>query len=273
MTSPVIIESTRGLARPDLHALWQFRELLYFLVWRDVKVRYKQTALGAAWALFQPLMQMVVLTLVFGTFARLPSDGYPYAAFVYAGLIPWTYLATSVAAASTSVVAEQAMLTKVWFPRLVLPLASVVRPAVDFGLSLVAAVVLLVWYGIHPTWQLLELPAWLALAAATAVALGLWLSALHVRFRDVQHVIPLMLQVWLFASPVAYPMSLVPERWRWIYALNPAAQVVEGMRAALLDKPDPIVAYLPACIGLVAVTLVTGALFFRSIERTFADVV
>jgi homopolymeric O-antigen transport system permease protein len=273
MTLPSIIEPTRGLARPDLHALWQFRELLYFLVWRDVKVRYKQTALGAAWALCQPLMQMAVLTLVFGTFARLPSDGYPYAAFVYAGLIPWTYLATAVAAASTSVVAEQAMLTKVWFPRLLLPLASVVRPAVDFGLSLVAAVVLLGWYGIPPTPQLLELPAWLALAAATAIGLGLWLSALHVRFRDVQHVIPLLLQVWLFASPVAYPVTLVPERWRWLYALNPAAQVIEGMRGSLLDKPNPIIAYLPASLALVAVTLLAGALFFRSIERTFADVV
>jgi len=273
MTSLVIIEPTRGLALPDLPTLWRFRDLLYFLVWRGVKVRYKQTALGAVWALFQPLMQMAVLTVVFGTFARLPSDGYPYAAFVYAGLIPWTYLATAVAAASSSVVDEQAVLTKVWFPRLILPLSSVVRPAVDFGLSVVAAVVLLVWYGIRPTWEIVTLPAWLALAAATAVALGLWLSALHVRFRDVQHVIPLLIQVWLFASPVAYPVSLVPERWRWLYALNPGAQIVEGVRGALLGKPDQIIAYLPVCVALVAVTLLAGALFFHSIERTFADVI
>jgi len=273
MTPRTIIEPTCGLALPDLPALWRFRELLYFLVWRGVKVRYKQTAFGAAWALFQPLMQMAVLTLVFGTFARLPSDGYPYAAFVYVGLIPWTYMATAVGAASTSVVDEQAVLTKVWFPRLLLPLASVVRPAIDFALSVVAAVVLLLGYGIRPAWEMLTLPAWLILAAATAIALGLWLSALHVRFRDVQHVIPLLLQVWLFASPVAYPVSLVPERWRWLYALNPGAQIVEGVRGSFLGKPNPIIAYLPTCVALVAVTLLAGALVFRSTERTFADVI
>jgi lipopolysaccharide transport system permease protein len=273
MTPHTIIEPTRGLAWPNLATLWRFRELLYFLVWRDVKVRYKQTALGAAWALLQPLIQMVVLTVVFGTFARLPSDGYPYAAFVYAALVPWTYLATAVAAASTSVVADQGLLTKVWFPRLVLPLGSVVRPAVDFALSVAAAVVLIMWFGIAPTWDLLLVPAWLALATATALALGLWLSALHVRFRDVQHLIPLLLQIWLFASPVAYPVSLVPERWHWLYALNPAAQVIEGMRASLLGKPDPLIDALPACLALVAVVLIGGALFFRSMERTFADVV
>ena len=273
MTPHTIIEPTRGLALPNVPALWRVRELLYFLVWRDIKVRYKQTAFGAAWAVFQPLMQMAVFTLVFGMFARLPSDGYPYAAFVYTGLVPWTYVATAVGAASTSVVADQALLTKVWFPRLVLPIASVVRPAVDFGVSAIAAVALLLWYGIAPTWQVLLLPAWLALAAATALTVGLWLSALHVRFRDVQHVIPLLLQVWLFASPVAYPLSLVPERWHWLYALNPAAQVVEGMRAALLAKPDPILAYLPASAALVAIALLAGSIFFRSIERTFADVV
>jgi lipopolysaccharide transport system permease protein len=273
MTPYTVIAPTRRLALPDVRALWRFRELLYFLVWRDIKVRYKQTAFGAAWAVFQPLLQMLVFTLVFGMFARLPSDGYPYAAFVYTGLVPWTYFATAAAAASTSVVTDRALLTKVWFPRLVLPLASVVRPAVDFAVSAVAAVALLLWYGIAPTWQLLLVPAWLALAAATALATGLWLSALHVRFRDVQHVIPLLLQVWLFASPVAYPLSLVPQRWRGLYALNPAAQVVEGMRAALLGKSDPILASLPACVLLVALALLGGALFFRAIERTFADVV
>jgi len=271
MTLPSIIQPTRGLARPDLHALWQFRELLYFLVWRDVKVRYKQTALGAAWALCQPLMQMVVLTLVFGTFARLPSDGYPYAAFVYAGLVPWTYLSTAVAAASTSVVAEQAMLTKVWFPRLLLPLAAIVRPAVDFALSLAAAVVLLAWYGIHPAARLLELPAWITLAAATAGCLGLWLSALHVRFRDVQHVIPLLLQVWLFASPVAYPVSLVPERWRWLYGLNPLAGVIDGFRWALTGTGQPPGPLLLASLAMVIVLLLGGLFFFQRVEGTIAD--
>jgi lipopolysaccharide transport system permease protein len=273
MKPTAVIEPARGVGLPDVRLLWRFRELLYFLVWRDLKVRYKQTLLGAAWGVLQPVANMLVLTLVFGMFVRMPSEGYPYPAFAYAGVIAWGYLAASVAAASTSLVSDQALLTKIWFPRLVLPLASVVRPAVDLALSTLVALALLAWYGIAPTWRLLALPAWAALAAATALALGLWLSALHVRFRDVQHVVPLLLQLWMFASPVAYPVALVPEGWRWLYTLNPGAQVVEGVRWSLLGKPDAIADGLPVVSAAVAAALLGGAVFFRRMERSFADVI
>jgi homopolymeric O-antigen transport system permease protein len=268
-----VIEPSRGLGLPDVPLLWRFRELLYFLVWRDVKVRYKQTLLGAAWGVLQPVANMLVLTLVFGMFARIPSEGFPYAVFAYTGVIAWGYLSAALAAASTSLVSDQGLLTKIWFPRLVLPLASVARPAVDLGISTLAALALLAWYGIAPTWRLLALPAWALLAAATALAVGVWLSALHVRFRDVQHAVPLLLQIWMFASPVAYPISLVPESWRWLYVLNPAAQVVEGVRWSLLGKPDVIAHGLPVTVALVLLGLVGGSIFFRRMERSFADVI
>jgi lipopolysaccharide transport system permease protein len=269
----VVIQPPRGFGLPDLAAIWRFRELLYFLVWRAVKVRYKQTLIGAAWGIIQPLLNVLVLTVVFGMFVRLPSDGYPYALFVYAAVVPWTYVATSVNAAATSLVDDQALLTKVWFPRLVLPLASVVRPVIDVGLSLVVLLGLAAWHGIAPTWRMLALPLWMLLAIATSLAVGIWLAGLHVRFRDVQHLIPVLVQVWMFASPIAYPVSLVPARWQSWYALNPVAQIVEGFRWSLFGKSSDVFALLPLSVAIVVALLVTGAVVFHRLERSFVDVI
>ena len=273
-TEPIlVIQPSRAWFRLELAALWEYRELLYFLVWRDLRVRYKQTAIGATWALLQPLMTMMIFTVIFGHFARIPSDGLPYPIFAYTALLPWTYFASALNRSSTSVVAEAHLISKVYFPRALLPLAGTLSGIVDFALAFVLLLGLMTWYGISPTWGLLVLPLFLLLALAMALAVGLWCSALNVRYRDVALTIPFLTQCWMYASPVAYPVSLVPENWRFLYSLNPMAGVVEGFRWALLGKQGPDFVVMAVSAVVVALLLVGGLVFFKHMERTFVDVV
>ncbi len=269
----LVIQPSRVWFHLDLAALWQYRELLYFLVWRDLKVRYRQTAIGATWAILQPLMTMVIFTVIFSHFAKIPSDGLPYPIFAYTGLLPWTYFASALNRSSSSVVAEAHLISKVYFPRAVLPLAGTVSGIIDFAVAFVLLLGMMIWYGIMPAWGLLALPLFLLLALATALAVGLWCSALNVRYRDVGYTIPFLTQCWMYASPVAYPVSLVPENWRFVYSLNPMAGVIEGFRWALLGKHGPDFVVMAVSTVVVALLLVGGLVFFKHVERTFVDVV
>ncbi len=269
----VRIRPPRGWARLDLRELWAYRELIFFLIWRNVKVRYKQTALGAAWVVIQPFGTMVVFSVFFGRLARIPSEGIPYPVFAYAALVPWTYFANVLMQAGNSIVDHERIITKVYFPRLCLPLAAVLGGLLDFAIAFGVLVVLMAGYGIVPTPAVWTLPLFVLLAAATALAAGLWLAALNVRYRDVRYTIPFLIQFWLFTSPVAYPSSLVPERWRALYGLNPMAGVVEGFRWALLGKEQAPGPLLAASVLSVLVLLLGGLYYFRRLETEFADVV
>jgi lipopolysaccharide transport system permease protein len=269
----VRIEPPRSLLELRLRELWMYRELLYFFVWRDIKVRYKQTVIGVAWVVLQPLMSMGVFTLFFGRLAKLPSDGLPYPVFVFAALVPWTYFSTSLSTATNVVVDNQRVITKVYFPRLILPLSSVLSGLLDFAISFAVLVSMVFWFGLRPGPQVIWLPFFLLLALATALGVGLWLSAMNALYRDVKYVMPFVVQFWMLASPVAYPSSLVPEKWRWLYGLNPMAGVIEGFRWALTghgQAPGPL---MLASAGAVAVLLVGGAMFFQRMEGTVADLV
>ena len=256
----------------DLAELWTYRELLFFLVWRDAKVRYRQTVLGAAWALVQPGMTMVVFDVFFGRLARMPSDGVPYRLFALAALVPWTYFATAVAAGAQSLVGQQHLIAKVYFPRLLMPLAAVATPLIDFAIAFVLLLVMAIWHGVAPGGAIAWIPLYLILAIATALTASVWTAALNVEYRDVRFVLPFAIQFWLFATPVAYPASLVPERWRILYGLNPMATVVEGFRAAMLGTPGPRHMVIPSIL-VVAVMLAVGLKYFRRVEGTFADVI
>jgi lipopolysaccharide transport system permease protein len=253
-----------------LQEVWQARELLYFLIWRDVKVRYKHTALGIGWSVLQPLLTMVVFTIFFGRLAKVPSEGVPYPIFSLAALVPWTYFATAAANGSSSLVGTQHLIAKVYFPRVLVPLAAVLMPAVDLAVSFSMLVLLMVWYQIAPTPAILALPLYLALGVLTALAVTLWTSALTVRYRDVRYVLPFIIQIWLFVSPVAYPASMVPARWRLLYALNPMATVVEGFRSALVGTPAPSAMAVIAAM-VVAAMLAAGVAYFRSVEGSIVD--
>jgi lipopolysaccharide transport system permease protein len=267
----ITIQPSTGWVPLRLGDLWHYRELLYFLVWRDVKVRYKQTVLGAAWAIIQPLFTMVVFAVFFGRLAKMPSDGVPYPLFAYAALVPWTFFAQAMSQASNSLVGSANLITKVYFPRLVVPLASVLSGVVDFLLAFTVLLVLMPWYRVGFSLRILYLPLFFLLAVITALAVALWLSALNVEYRDVRYAVPFLTQFWLFATPVAYPSSLLSEPWRTIYGINPMVGVVEGFRWALVNTgsaPGPML----AVSGIAAVTLlVAGAYYFRRLERTFAD--
>jgi lipopolysaccharide transport system permease protein len=271
--SAIIIQPGRGLFHLELKAIWHYRELLYFLIWRDVKVRYKQTSIGAGWAIFQPLMTMIIFTMVFGNFAKIPSDGLPYPIFAYTALLPWNNFAQAIGRSGVSLVGSANLISKVYFPRLIIPLSAAVAPLVDFAIAFVILLAMMAWLGIAPTWGVLALPLFLLLALATALAVGLWLSALDVRYRDVGYTIPFVVQIWMYASPVAYPVSLVPERWRLLYSLNPMAGVIEGFRWALLGKGNPDFGVMVASAVVVMALLLGGIVYFRQMERTFADVV
>ena len=256
----------------DLAELWSYRELLYFLVWRDAKVRYRQTVLGAAWALVQPAMTMVVFDVFFGRLASMPSDGVPYRLFALSALVPWTYFATAIGAGAQSLVGQQHLIAKVYFPRLLMPLAAVITPLVDLAIAFAFLLVMLLAGGVVPGGAVLMLPLYIALAVLTALTASVWTAALNVEYRDVRFVLPFAIQFWLFATPVAYPASLVPERWRVLYGLNPMATVVEGFRASLLNTPGPEGMIVPS-IAVVALMLVLGVKYFRRVEGTFADVI
>jgi len=273
MTPTIIIEARKSLFHLDLRALWEYRELLYFLIWRDVKVRYKQTVIGAAWAVLQPFMTMVIFTVIFGNLAKIPSDGFPYPIFAFTALLPWNYFASALNRCTASVVSDAHLISKVYFPRLIIPLASAVTPIVDFFWSFLVLLGMIVWFGIAPTWGVLALPLFLLLALVTALAVGLWLSAFNVRYRDVGYTIPFLISIWMFASPVAYPVSLVPEKWHLLYSLNPMAGVIEGFRWALLGKESPDFGVMAVSAVAVMVILVGGIIYFKNMERTFADVV
>ena len=267
------IDPPKSWVSLGLRELWEYRELLYFLTWRDVKVRYKQTALGAAWAIIQPFFMMVVFSLFFGKLAGIPSDGIPYPVFAFCGLLPWQLFAHSLTESSNSLVGNQHLITKVYFPRLVVPIAAVLGGIIDFAIAFVILLVMMLYFGIVPGWAIVTLPAFIVLAIMTALAVGLWLSALNVQYRDVRYTINFLVQFWLFATPVAYPSSLIPEQWRWLYGLNPMAGVVEGFRWALLGKTDPPGALLAVSIAVVVLLLIGGLYYFRRMEQEFADVV
>ena len=269
----VRISPPSGWLELNLLELWEHRELLYFFVWRDLKVRYKQTAIGAAWAIIQPFMTMVVFSLFFGKLARMPSYGLPHPVFYYSALLPWTYFAGALQGATSAVVDHQHVITRVYFSRLVLPLSAVLSGLVDFAISFVMLLGILLFYGIPPSASLLLLPGFLLLAMLTALGVGLWLSALNALYRDVRYVVPFLVQFWLFASPVAYPSSLVPERWRWLYGLNPMAGVIEGFRWALTGHGQPPNLLLAASACAVLLVLGGGLVYFQKMEATIADVV
>lgn len=253
--------------------IWRYRELLYFLVWRDVKVRYKQTIIGGLWAILQPLITMAMFTIIFGIFAKIPSDGLPYPVFAYSALLPWTYFAQALGRSGISLVNESSLITKVYFPRLMIPFAAVISPLVEFFLSFLILVGLVSWYGVAWNWWVLTLPLFLFLASMTALSMGLWLSALNVRYRDIAHVLPFLLQIWMYASPVVYPVSMVPGKWRLLYSLNPMAGVIEGFRWALLGKAHPDLSIIMVSSTVVLALLLGGIVFFKKMELTFADVI
>jgi lipopolysaccharide transport system permease protein len=269
----IIIQPTRGWAALRLGEIWEFRELLYFLTWRDVKVRYKRTALGITWVVLQPLLTMLVFTLFFGRLGRIPSEGVPYAVFTLCGLIPWQLFAYALTESSNSVVANERLISKVYFPRVLVPLSAVLAGMADFAIAFCLLLVAMIVYGVVPGSPLAFLPVFILLAIATALGVGLWLSALNVQYRDVRYTLTFLTQFWLLATPVAYPSSIVPERWRALYGLNPMTGVVEGFRWALLGTPAPHSAMLLVSIAVSALMLVSGAFYFRRMERGFVDVI
>jgi lipopolysaccharide transport system permease protein len=267
------IARSKGWVPLKLSELWEYRELLYFLVWRDIKVRYKQTALGATWAVIQPFFTMVVFSLFFGHLAGMKSDGLPYPIFSFAALVPWSFFANGLSQSSNSLVGSSNLITKVYFPRLIIPLASSFSGVVDFLIAFAVLIVMMLYYSLLPTLNVLWLPLFFLLAMVTSLGVGLWLSALNVEYRDVRFIVPFITQFWLFVTPIAYPSSLLPEPWHTLYGLNPMVGVVEGFRWALLGTktaPGPIIA-----VSSVAaiVILITGAFYFRRMEKTFADIV
>jgi len=267
------IEPSHGWVSLKLHELWEYHELLYFLTWRDIKVRYKQTVLGAAWAIIQPFLTMVVFSLFFGRLAKMPSDGIPYPIFAYAALVPWTFFANGLTQSSNSLVGSANLIKKVYFPRLVVPISSVISGVVDFVLAFSVLLGMMLFYGIVPTVNVVWLPFLLVLAFVTALGVGLWFSAMNVQFRDVRYTVPFMTQFWLFATPIAYPSSLLSEPWRTIYGINPMVGVVEGFRWALLGTdtaPGPVI--MVSSLAALSI-LVGGMYYFRRMEKTFADVV
>ena len=269
----IYIQPSKGWTSLRLGELWEYRELLYFLVWRDIKVRYKQTVLGAAWAVIQPFFTMVVFSIFFGRLANTPSDNIPYPIFSYAALVPWTFFANGLLNSATSLVTNSNLITKVYFPRLVIPMSAVLAGVVDFVLAFAVLLGMMLVYGITPTANVVWLPLLLLLALVTSLGVGLWLSAMNVKFRDVRYTVPFLVQFWLFATPIAYPSSLLAEPWRTLYGINPMVGVVEGFRWALLGvdtAPGPTI--IVSAIVAVAL-LVSGAFYFRRLEKSFADVV
>ncbi len=269
----IIIEPSHGWVSLRLRELWAYRELFIFLVWRDIKVRYKQTILGVAWAIIQPLFTMVIFSIFFGALAQIPSDGIPYPIFSYAALVPWTFFANGLRHSSASLVGSANLINKVYFPRLVIPISTVFAGVVDFLLAFAVLILMMWFYGMTPSLAVLWLPLLLLLALVTSLGVGLWLTAMNVQFRDIAYVVPFLVQAWMFATPIAYPSSLLEEPWRTIYGINPMVGVIEGFRWALLGTdtaPGPVI-YVSAFVALLL--LVSGLFYFRRMERSFADVV
>ena len=271
---PVLfIKPSRGWVLPQIRDIWAYRELLYFLVWRDLKVRYKQTVLGILWAIIQPFFLMVIFSIFFGKLGKIPSEGIPYPIFAYAALLPWSYFAQSLNACSESLVGNSHLITKVYFPRLIIPISSILSGLVDFSISFSILLGMMFYYQIFPTLSVLLLPFLILIAMATALGAGLWLSALNVQYRDIRYAISFLVQFWFFATPVVYPSSLVPDRFRLFYSLNPMVGIIEGFRGALLGKGQIMGSMFTVSLIVIAFLLISGALYFRRMEKGFADVV
>ena len=268
-----VIAPEHGWVPVRLNELWEYRELLYFFVWRELKIRYKQTALGVAWAVIQPFFTMIVFTVLFGRLAKVPTDGLPYPVFAFCALLPWQLFAFALTESSNSVVANQRLLTKVYFPRLLMPMSSSCVGLADFLISFVMLLALMAYYGMAPGAAALTIPFWTLLAVATALGIGLWLAALNVRYRDVRYTVPFLTQIWMYATPVAYPLSWLPPQWRALYALNPMVGVIEGFRWALLGQTNTSRTTIAISLVASVVLLVSGLFYFRRTERTFADIV
>jgi lipopolysaccharide transport system permease protein len=274
VSAVVIQPSNTGVSLElGLRELWEFRELFYFLAWRDMKTRYAQTAIGAGWAIIQPLLTTMIFTLVFSYWAKVPSDGLPYPIFAYAAILPWTLFARSLERSTLSLVNEGGLIKKVYFPRVIIPIASTFINLIDFVVGLAILIIMMLWYQILPTLGIVALPFFIGMALATSLSVSMWLSAINVKYRDVASVVPLMTQLWMFTSPVLYPSSMVPERLRSWYALNPMAGVIEGFRWALLGKEHPDWSIVMISCGVVCALLLTGIMFFKRVERTFADII
>lgn len=271
--SSVVIEPSRGLFNLNVKALWDYRELLYFLAWRDLKARYAQTVMGLAWAVVQPLFMMVVFTIIFDKIGQFPSDGIPYPLFAYAALVPWTYFAKSLDRSGFSVVAESNLVTKIYFPRLIIPLSATLGGLLDFMIAFLLLLAMMIWFGVLPTWKLVVVPLYLLLTIMASLAVSLWFSALFVKYRDISAVIPLMIQVWMFASPVVYPVSMIPQEWQKLYSINPMVGVIHGFRWALLGTPAQDPAMLVLNVLTIAVFLLFGMAYFNRMANTFADVI
>jgi lipopolysaccharide transport system permease protein len=268
----LIIRPPRKWVPIDFKEIWAYRELLYFFTWRDVKIRYKQTGLGFAWAIIQPLFTMIIFSVIFGGFAQIPSDGIPYPLFSYAALLPWTLFAEGMTRSTTSMVTNAPIMTKVYFPRLIMPISGIMSPLVDFCIAFLILIAMMFFYGFMPTLNVVFLPLFLLLAIGTSLGVGLWLSALNVQYRDFQYTVPFLIQVWMYASPVVYPASMLPEKFRVLYGLNPMAGVIEGFRWALLGSTPPS-AMILVSVGVVVVLLVSGLFYFKKMEQYFADLV
>ena len=262
------IRPDRGWLDLDLGAVWRFRELLVVLMMRDIQVLYKQALLGAGWAILQP-----VFAIVFGYFARMPSEGVPYPLFAFAGVLPWTYFAEAVRRSATGLVTDSELIRKIYFPRLIMPLANVVTPLVDFCIAFFILLILMAFYGMAPSWKFLLVPPLMVVSALLALSIGLWLAPINVRFRDIKHTLPFMIQIWMYASPIVYPLSMVPEQWQWAYSLNPMVGVIEGFRWAVFNQGEPNFMALGMSGVIILVLLVSGLIFFRRMERSFADVI
>ena len=272
-TEPVVvIRPSPRWAPLNLGALWTYREVLYFLIWREVKVRYKQTVFGVAWALLQPLFAMLIFSIFFGRVAGIPSDGLPYPLFVYAGLVPWTFFANSVTSSGNSLIMNPNLITKVYFPRMIIPAAAIGAGLIDFAIAFLLLIGLMVFYGTLPVWGVVLLPVFIVLMSAVAFGVGMWLAALNVKYRDVRYALPFLIQMWMFATPIIYPSSLVPDQWRWALALNPLTGIVEGYRAALFGRALDW-GMLGISTGITLVVFFSCAFVFRRMERQFADIV
>jgi lipopolysaccharide transport system permease protein len=269
----VVIQPRKGLLQLELEELWRYRELLWFLVWRDVLIRYKQTVIGVSWAVLQPVVTMAIFAIIFGRLAKIPSDGVPYPIFAFAALLPWNFFSQALSRSGVSLVSNTNLITKIYFPRLLIPISASIAPIVDFACSFVVLIGLMAFYGMMPGAGIFLLPFLILLALMTSLAMGLWLSALNVKYRDVGHTIPFLVQVWMYASPVAYSVTMVPEKWRLLYSLNPIVGVIEGFRWVLLGSRQPDFGVIAVSGVVMLILLVTGLLYFKQMEQTFADII
>jgi lipopolysaccharide transport system permease protein len=267
------IRPTKGLFDLELAAIWRYRELLITLVKRDIQIVYRQAALGIGWAILQPVFAVVIFSIIFGHFARMPSDGIPYPVFSFAGVLPWTYFAEAVRRSSTGIVTDAELVRKVYFPRIVVPLSGVVAPILDLMIGLCVMLVMMLWYGVMPTWNLIAVIPLTVMMALMALSVGLWLGPLNVRFRDIKHTLPFLLQIWMYATPIVYPTSIVPEAWRWVFRLNPMVGIIDGFRWALSGSGELDLASLGVSAVILCLLIIGCLVFFRHMERTFADVI